>query len=93
MARFGEVLNPARGRTANCVYNGSLLRFETGDGGWFVDFRPCPTPFRAVPARIALPHGILSTFQREEGVAGSQTGLLVLCCRPDRFVPENRGTS
>jgi hypothetical protein len=76
--RFGEVLNPARGRTTDCAlttnYNHSNeITVDGGRGASDKLFRTRPTTQLrfAVPAHIAHPHGVPPWHSGEEGVAGA----------------------
>jgi hypothetical protein len=76
--RFGEVLNPARGRTTDCALTTNyqpLIRDNSRR--WPRCIRPAlssrpTTQLRfAVPAHIAHPHGVPPWHSGEEGVAGA----------------------
>ena len=76
--RFGEVLNPARGRTTDCAlptnYNHSNeITVDGGRGASDKLFQARPTTQLrfAVPAHIAHPHGVPPWHSGEEGVAGA----------------------
>ena len=75
--RFGEVLNPARGRTSDCALPTTTNHSSeiTVDGGRGASSRLLSLPTTqlrfAAPAHIAHPHGVPPWHSGEEGVAGA----------------------